>query len=165
MIELQRLGVETIAVDRYADAPAMQVAHRSHVIDMLDPAECGAWSSSSGRTSWCPEIEAIRHATLLELEAEGVTVDPDGARRPAHHGPRGHPPPRRRGARAADLAVPLRRHRRASLAAVEAIGLPCVVKPVMSSSGKGQSIVRAPDDVAAAWDVRAVRRPRRRRAA
>ncbi|MEH3033810.1 MAG: formate-dependent phosphoribosylglycinamide formyltransferase [Aeromicrobium erythreum] len=151
VIELQRLGVETIAVDRYADAPAMQVAHRSHVVDMLDPAALRAVVEQE-RPHWVvPEIEAIATETLLELEAEGVqvvptaratrlTMDREGIRRLA----------------AEELGLPTSPYRFAGTieeyaAAVDAIGLPCVVKPVMSSSGKGQSVVREPGDVAAAW--------------
>lgn len=150
-IELQRLGVETVAVDRYADAPAMQVAHRSHVIDMLDPAEVRRVVELE-RPHWVvPEIEAIHTPTLLELETEGVTVVPtaraarltmdrEGIRRLA----------------AETLGLPTSPYRFAGTAeefrtAVDEIGMPCVVKPVMSSSGKGQSVVRSSDDVEAAW--------------
>lgn len=152
VIELQRLGVETIAVDRYADAPAMQVAHRSHVIDMLDAAEVRRVVELE-RPHWVvPEIEAIHTPTLRALEAEGVTVIPtaraawltmdrEGIRRLA----------------AEELSVTTSPYRFADsaeefAAAVEAIGIPCVVKPVMSSSGKGQSVVRSPDDVTTSWE-------------
>lgn len=152
VIELQRLGVETIAVDRYADAPAMQVAHRSHVVDMLDPAAVRHVVELE-RPHWVvPEIEAIHTPTLLELEAEGVnvvptaratrlTMDREGIRRLA----------------AETLGVPTSPYRFADTldeltAAVEAVGLPCVVKPVMSSSGKGQSTLREPSDLAPAWE-------------
>lgn len=151
VIELQRLGVETIAVDRYADAPAMQVAHRSHVIDMLDPAEVRRVVELE-RPHWVvPEIEAIHTPTLIELESEGVTVVPtaraarltmdrEGIRRLA----------------AETLGLPTSPYRFAGTAeefraAVDEIGMPCVVKPVMSSSGKGQSVVRSADDVDASW--------------
>ena len=151
-IELQRLGVETIAVDRYAHAPAMQVAHRSHVIDMLDPAEVRRVVELE-RPQWIvPEIEAIHTPTLLELEAEGYTVIPtaraarltmdrEGIRRLA----------------AEELGLPTSAYRFAGTPqeyadAVAEIGLPCVVKPVMSSSGKGQSTVRSADQVDAAWE-------------
>ncbi|MDT9595084.1 formate-dependent phosphoribosylglycinamide formyltransferase [Nocardioides zeae] len=151
-IELQRLGVETIAVDRYADAPAMQVAHRSHVVDMLDGAEVRRVVELE-RPDWVvPEIEAIHTPTLLELEAEGVrvvptaratrlTMDREGIRRLA----------------AEDLGVPTSPYRFADthdelVAAVEAVGTPCVVKPVMSSSGKGQSVVRDTGDLDHAWE-------------
>lgn len=150
-IELQRLGVETIAVDRYADAPAMQVAHRSHVIDMLDGAEVRRVVELE-RPHWViPEIEAIHTPTLLDLEAEGVTVVPtaraarltmdrEGIRRLA----------------AEELGLPTSPYRFADTfedvaAAVAEVGTPCVVKPVMSSSGKGQSVVRTPEDVEASW--------------
>ncbi len=151
VVELQRLGVETIAVDRYTDAPAMQVAHRSHVIDMLDPSEVRRVVEVERPHLVVPEIEAIHTETLLELEAEGVTVIPtaraarltmdrEGIRRLA----------------AETLGLPTSPYRFAGthdeyVAAVEAVGLPCVVKPVMSSSGKGQSVVRAADDVEPAW--------------
>ncbi|WP_341924126.1 formate-dependent phosphoribosylglycinamide formyltransferase [Nocardioides psychrotolerans] len=152
VIELQRLGVETIAVDRYADAPAMQVAHRSHVIDMLDPAEVRRVVELERPHFVVPEIEAIHTPTLQELESEGVTVIPtaraarltmdrEGIRRLA----------------AEDLGLPTSPYRFAGTAeeyaaAVEEIGLPCVVKPVMSSSGKGQSTLRTPSDIEPAWD-------------
>ncbi|MGJ9421086.1 formate-dependent phosphoribosylglycinamide formyltransferase [Aeromicrobium sp. CF3.5] len=151
VIELQRLGVETIAVDRYANAPAMQVAHRSHVIDMLDPAEVRRVIELE-RPNWVvPEIEAIHTPTLLELEAEGVTVIPtaraarltmdrEGIRRLA----------------AETLDLPTSPYRFAGTAeefriAIDEIGMPCVVKPVMSSSGKGQSVVRTTEDTDASW--------------
>ncbi|WP_332642784.1 formate-dependent phosphoribosylglycinamide formyltransferase [Aeromicrobium sp.] len=152
VIELQRLGIETIAVDRYANAPAMQVAHRSHVIDMLDPIAIRAVVEQE-RPHWViPEIEAIHTPTLLELEAEGVTVVPtaratrltmdrEGIRRLA----------------AEELGLPTSPYRFADSlaelkAAVEDVGTPCVVKPVMSSSGKGQSVVRELADAATAWE-------------
>lgn len=151
VIELQRLGVETIAVDRYADAPAMQVAHRNHVVDMLDPDALRAVVERE-RPHWVvPEIEAIATDTLVELESEGVrvvptaratrlTMDREGIRRLA----------------AEELGLPTSPYRFAGdrdefATAVEAIGLPCVVKPVMSSSGKGQSVVREAAQVEAAW--------------
>ncbi|HEY1134649.1 MAG TPA: formate-dependent phosphoribosylglycinamide formyltransferase [Nocardioides sp.] len=152
VIELQRLGVETIAVDRYADAPAMQVAHRSHVIDMLDAAEVRRVVELEQPHWVIPEIEAIHTPTLLELEAEGVrvvptaraarlTMDREGIRRLA----------------AEELGLPTSPYRFADTfedftAAVEHVGTPCVVKPVMSSSGKGQSVVRTVDDLQASWD-------------
>lgn len=152
VIELQRLGVETIAVDRYAGAPAMQVAHRSHVIDMLDPAAVRAVIEQESPHWVVPEIEAIHTPTLLDLEAEGVTVVPtaraarltmdrEGIRRLA----------------AEELGLPTSPYRFADTpaefeAAITEVGTPCVVKPVMSSSGKGQSVVRGPEDVATAWE-------------
>jgi len=152
VLELQRLGVETIAVDRYADAPAMQVAHRSHVIRMLDGAELRRVIALEQPHFIVPEIEAIHTATLLELEAEGATVIPtaraarltmdrEGIRRLA----------------AETLQLPTSPYRFADTfedyaAAVEAVGIPCVVKPLMSSSGKGQSTIKTPADVRKAWD-------------
>ena len=152
VIELQRLGVETVAVDRYANAPAMQVAHRSHVIKMLDAGELRRVIEEEGPSLIVPEIEAIHTPTLLELEKEGfivvptaraarLTMDREGIRRLA----------------AEELGLPTSRYRFAETeaeyrAAIEAIGLPCVVKPVMSSSGKGQSTVKTAADVQKAWD-------------
>ncbi|QDF96435.1 phosphoribosylglycinamide formyltransferase 2 [Azoarcus sp. DD4] len=152
VIELQRLGCEVIAVDRYANAPAMQVAHRSHVISMLDGAALRAVIEQEKPHYIVPEIEAIATATLVELEAEGYTVIPtaraaqltmnrEGIRRLA----------------AEELGLPTSPYRFADnyedyAAAVTALGFPCVVKPIMSSSGKGQSLLRGPDDVKKAWD-------------
>ena len=150
-IEAQRLGVEVIAVDRYANAPAMQVAHRSHVIDMLDPQALRALIERERPALVVPEIEAIATAELVRLEAGGLrviptaraarlTMDREGIRRLA----------------AEELGLPTSPYRFADDAAsyreaVRALDLPCVVKPVMSSSGKGQSIVRSEADVAKAW--------------
>ncbi len=152
VIELQRLGVEVIAVDRYANAPAMQVAHRAHVVNMLDGAELRRVIEQERPHYIVPEIEAIATATLQELETEGFTVVPtaraarltmdrEGIRRLA----------------AEELGLPTSPYCFADTqaeyqAAVEAIGFPCVVKPVMSSSGKGQSVLSSADDVQAAWD-------------
>jgi phosphoribosylglycinamide formyltransferase 2 len=138
VIELQRYGVETIAVDRYANAPAMQVAHRSHVINMLDGAEVRRVIELEQPDLVVPEIEAIHTPTLQSLEAEGyrviptaraawLTMDREGIRRLA----------------AEELGLPTSPYRFAAgvddyRAAVAALGMPCVVKPVMSSSGKGQ---------------------------
>jgi phosphoribosylglycinamide formyltransferase 2 len=151
-IELQRLAVEVIAVDRYANAPAMQVAHRAHVIDMLDPAELRRVVALERPDCVVPEIEAIHTPTLVELEKEGLvvvptaraawlTMDREGIRRLA----------------AEELGLPTSPYRFVDtredyLAAVAEIGLPFVVKPVMSSSGKGQSTVRDAAAVDAAWD-------------
>ncbi len=151
-IELQRLGVEVIACDRYADAPAMQVAHRSHVLPMLDGARLREVIEQEKPQLIVPEIEAIHTPTLLELEAEGYTVVPtaraarltmdrEGIRRLA----------------AETLGLPTSPYRFADdadsfRAAVAEVGLPCVVKPVMSSSGKGQSTVKRPEEIDAAWD-------------
>jgi len=151
-IEAQRLGVEVIAADRYPHAPAMQVAHRSHVLNMLDPAALRELVLREQPTLIVPEIEAIATPALLELEAEGfrviptaraarLTMDREGIRRLA----------------AEELGLATSPYRFADTledyrAAIAAIGCPCVVKPVMSSSGKGQSVVRGPDDVLAAWE-------------
>ena len=151
-IEAQRLGIEVIAVDRYPHAPAMQVAHRSHVINMLDPLQLRTVIENEKPDLIVPEIEAIHTETLLELEAEGfnvipsaratrLTMDREGIRRLA----------------AETLGLPTSPYRFAAsheeyLEAVEALGLPCVVKPVMSSSGKGQSLVRTRDEVEEAWE-------------
>ena len=151
-IELQRLGCEVIAVDRYANAPAMQVAHRSHVISMLDGAALRAVIELEQPHYIVPEIEAIATDTLVELEAEGFTVVPtaraaqltmnrEGIRRLA----------------AEELGLPTSPYRFADsfedyAAAVAALGFPCVVKPIMSSSGKGQSLLRGEADVQKAWD-------------
>ncbi|MCJ0974906.1 formate-dependent phosphoribosylglycinamide formyltransferase [Pseudomonas sp. PS1] len=152
VIEFQRLGVEVIAVDRYANAPAMQVAHRHHVIDMLDGAALRAVIERERPHYIVPEIEAIATATLVELEAEGYTVIPtaraaqltmnrEGIRRLA----------------AEELGLPTSPYRFADSleecrAAALALGFPCVIKPVMSSSGKGQSVLRSEEDVNGAWD-------------
>lgn len=150
-IELQRFAVEVIAVDRYADAPAMQVAHRAHVIDMLDGAALRALIEREKPDLIVPEIEAIHTPTLVELEQEGFTVVPtaratwltmnrEGIRRLA----------------AEELGLPTSPYRfvdtaEAYRAAIAEIGLPFVIKPVMSSSGKGQSIVREAAEAEAAW--------------
>jgi len=157
-IELQRFGVEVIAADRYPDAPAMQVAHRSHVLDMLDGAAIRALVAQERPHLIVPEIEAIHTETLVALEHEfaergsdvliiptaraaRLTMDREGIRRLA----------------AETLGLPTSNYRFVDTlaeyrAAVAEIGLPCVVKPVMSSSGKGQSLVRSQDQVDAAWD-------------
>lgn len=150
-IEAMRLGVEVIAVDRYPDAPAMQVAHRSHVIDMLDRDALRKVIEAEQPTLVVPEIEAIATDELVALEAEGVrviptanatrlTMDREGIRRLA----------------AEELGLPTSPYRFAHTkaefdAAVAEVGVPCVVKPVMSSSGKGQSTVATPDEADAAW--------------
>ena len=150
-IEAQRLGIEVIAVDRYANAPAMQVAHRSHVISMLDAAALREVVLREEPQFIVPEIEAIATTELLALEREGFTVIPtaraarltmdrEGIRRLA----------------AEELGLATSPYRFAATveeyrAAVAAIGTPCVVKPVMSSSGKGQSVVRGAGDVDQAW--------------
>ena len=154
IIALQRLGVEVIAVDRYENAPGMQVAHRSHVISMTDGAALRRLIELEKPHLVVPEIEAIATDTLVEIEAEGLaeviptaraaklTMNREGIRRLA----------------AEELGLPTSPYQFAdSLAELQAaiddgIGYPCVVKPVMSSSGKGQSLVKGPDDVAKAWD-------------
>jgi len=151
-IELQRFGCEVIAVDRYQNAPAMQVAHRSHVISMLDGQALRAVIEQERPRLVVPEIEAIATATLLELEAEGyniiptaraarLTMDREGIRRLA----------------AEELGLRTSPYRFASTEgeyreAVAALGMPCVIKPVMSSSGKGQSVVRSATDLQHSWD-------------
>jgi phosphoribosylglycinamide formyltransferase 2 len=151
VIELQRFGCEVIAVDRYPNAPAMQVAHRSHVIDMLDGAALRHLVELEKPAYIVPEIEAIATPMLIELEKEGwtviptaraarLTMDREGIRRLA----------------AEELQLPTSPYRFAGTAeeyraAVAAIGMPCVVKPVMSSSGKGQSVVKSAADIDRAW--------------
>ena len=154
IIALQRLGVEVIAVDRYADAPGHQVAHRSHVIDMTDRAALRALIEHERPHFVVPEIEAIATEALAEIEdARPRRRHPDRARDAADDEPRRHPPSRRRGARPADLAVRVRRFaRRAARRPPSRSAIPCVVKPVMSSSGKGQSVLESADDVEAAWE-------------
>jgi len=150
-IEAQRLGVEVIAADRYANAPAMQVAHRSHVLNMLDPDALRALVLREQPSLIVPEIEAIATPALLELEAAGfrviptaraarLTMDREGIRRLAAEQLGLATSPYR-------FADSLEEYR----AAVATIGFPCVVKPVMSSSGKGQSVLRGQDDVMPAW--------------
>ena len=155
-IELQRFGVEVVAVDRYADAPAMQVAHRSHVIDMLDGDAIRAVVAREQPQLIVPEIEAIHTETLVELERElagsgarviptaraaRLTMDREGIRRLA----------------AETLGLATSPYRFVDTledyrAAIAVIGLPCVVKPVMSSSGKGQSLVRDDAGIEPAWE-------------
>ena len=152
-LELQRFGVEVIAADRYADAPAMQVAHRSHVLDMLDGAALRALIDAEKPHLVVPEIEAIHTQTLVELERDAglkviptaraawLTMDREGIRRLA----------------AETLGAPTSPYRFVDtreeyLAAIDAVGLPCVVKPVMSSSGKGQSTVKTEADIDHAWE-------------
>lgn len=157
IIALQRLGVEVIAVDRYADAPGHQVAHRAHVLAMTDGAALRALVEAERPHLIVPEIEAIATDTLVQIEAEGLaeviptaraarlTMNREGIRRLA----------------AEELGLPTSPYRFAdSLAELQAaidggIGYPCIVKPVMSSSGKGQSLLRGPADVGPAWDYAA----------
>ncbi|MDH5389119.1 MAG: formate-dependent phosphoribosylglycinamide formyltransferase [Gammaproteobacteria bacterium] len=152
VIELQRLGVEVIVVDRYPNSPAMQVAHRSHVISMLDGAALRAVIEAEKPDFIVPEIEAIATDTLVALESEGFTVIPSA--RAAHL------TMNREGIRrlaAEELNIKTSPYRFASTRAefdqaVEEIGLPCVVKPIMSSSGKGQSTIRQLSDIEIAWN-------------
>ncbi|MDD1794734.1 formate-dependent phosphoribosylglycinamide formyltransferase [Enterovibrio makurazakiensis] len=150
-IECQRLGIEVIACDRYADAPAMQVAHRSHVVDMLDGDALAAIIAQEKPDFVVPEIEAIATDRLVELEKEGLNVIPtaratqltmnrEGIRRLA----------------AEDLGVATSPYAFADTfeafsSAVESVGKPCVIKPVMSSSGKGQSVIKTDADIEASW--------------
>lgn len=151
-IECQRLGLEVIACDRYADAPAMQVAHRSYVIDMLDGQALEEIINKEQPAYVVPEIEAIATDKLVELEEKGLNVVPtakatkltmnrEGIRRLA----------------AEELALNTSPYQFADSfedfkAAVEHVDIPCVVKPVMSSSGKGQSVIKSEEDVQTAWD-------------
>jgi len=156
LIALQRLGVETIAVDRYADAPGHQVAHRAHVINMADGAALRALVELEKPDLIVPEIEAIATDMLEQIEREGLarviptaratrlTMNREGIRRLA----------------AETLGLPTSPYRFADSleemrAAIDIIGYPCIIKPVMSSSGKGQSKVDAPAEVEAAWDYAA----------
>ena len=151
-IELMRLGCEVIAVDRYANAPAMQVAHRGHVIDMLDGAAIRGVVEQERPHFIVPEIEAIATDELLKLEQEGVTVVPTARAASLTMNREGI---RRLAAEELGLNTSPYRfagNREEYLAAVREIGLPCVVKPVMSSSGKGQSLVKQEQDIDAAWD-------------
>ena len=150
-IELMRLGIEVIACDKYPNAPAMQVAHRSHVFDMLDGKKLREIIELEKPQHIIPEIEAIATPTLVELEKEGYHVTPtaraawltmnrEGIRRLA----------------AEELGIKTSPYRFASTEeefreAVAAIGMPCVVKPIMSSSGHGQSVIRTTDDIHRSW--------------
>lgn len=152
-IELQRYGVEVIACDRYANAPAMQVAHRSHVLNMLDGAALRAVIEEEKPDIIIPEVEAIATPTLVELEKEGYNVIPtakaafltmnrEGIRRLA----------------AEELGLPTSFYRFADTeeqfrAAVAEVGIPCVVKPIMSSSGHGQSTIRCEADIDRSWEM------------
>jgi phosphoribosylglycinamide formyltransferase 2 len=153
IVALMRLGVEVVAVDRYPDAPGHQVAHRAHVVDMTDPKALRTVVERENPYLVVPEIEAIATDELARIEQDGVavviptaratqlTMNREGIRRLAAEG----------------LGLPTSRYAFATSeeelrAATGAIGLPCVVKPVMSSSGKGQSVVRAPQEIAKAWE-------------
>lgn len=153
VLELQRYGVEVIACDRYANAPAMQVAHRSHVLNMLDAEALTALIREEQPNLIIPEVEAIATPALVALEKEGyhviptanatfLTMNREAIRRLA----------------AEELGIPTSRYRFVEthedfLAAVEEIGIPCVVKPVMSSSGHGQSTIKKAEDIEAAWET------------
>ncbi|MFS0753954.1 formate-dependent phosphoribosylglycinamide formyltransferase [Noviherbaspirillum sp. 1P10PC] len=156
IIALQRLGVETIAVDRYENAPGQQLAHRAHVIDMTDGNALAALIAAEHPDLVVPEIEAIATPTLVELERDGkatviptaraawLTMNREGIRRLA----------------AEELGLPTSPYRfadslEAMRAACQELGFPCIVKPVMSSSGKGQSKLDGPDDVESAWHAAA----------
>lgn len=152
-IELMRLGVEVVACDKYAGAPAMQVAHRSHVLNMLDGAKLREIIELERPDHIIPEVEAIATPTLVELEKEGYHVTPtanaalltmnrEGIRRLA----------------AEELGITTSPYMFASTEeefreAVSKVGVPCVVKPIMSSSGHGQSVVRSMDDVDRSWHI------------
>ena len=151
VIELQRLGVEVIAVDRYPNAPAMQVAHRSHVISMLDGAALRQVIEQEKPDLIVPEIEAIATDTLAELEQEGYNVIPTARAVQLTMNREGI---RRLAAEELGLLTSAFRFadtEQAYRAAVEEIGMPCIIKPIMSSSGKGQSTVKTPDDIDSAW--------------
>ncbi|RYU45846.1 formate-dependent phosphoribosylglycinamide formyltransferase [Aliivibrio finisterrensis] len=151
-IECQRLGLEVIAVDRYLNAPAMQVAHRSYAIDMLDADALEAIIKKEQPDYVVPEIEAIATDKLVELEKQGLNVVPtanatkltmnrEGIRRLA----------------AEELGLPTSPYRFVDtyeelVEAVKFVGMPCVIKPVMSSSGKGQSVIKTEADIKASWD-------------
>lgn len=153
VIELQRLGVEVVAVDRYDNAPAMQVAHRSYTISMLDGAKLREVIEKEKPDYIIPEVESIATTTLIELEKEGFNVVPtaratyltmnrEGIRRLA----------------AEELGVPTSKYKFAESKeefhkAVAEIGIPCVVKPIMSSSGHGQSVIKCESDVEKAWTI------------
>src|SRR4051812_39505703 len=153
IIELQRLGVETIAVDRYPNAPAHQVAHRSHVIDMTDAKALRALVEQERPHLLVPEIEALATDELVRIEADRLcTVVPTA--RAAHITMNRE---RIRRLAAEELKLPTSPYAFCSSledlqAAAAKIGFPCFVKPVMSSSGKGQSRLKSADDVAAAWE-------------
>lgn len=152
-IELQRYGVEVIACDKYANAPAMQVAHRSHVFNMLDGAALRRIVEQEQPSLIIPEVEAIATPTLVELEQEGYRVIPT-----AHAAFLTMNREAIRRLAAEELGLPTAKYIFADnynefLAAVEQIGLPCVVKPIMSSSGHGQSTVKTPAQIEQAWHI------------
>jgi phosphoribosylglycinamide formyltransferase 2 len=150
-IELQRYGVEVVACDKYANAPAMQVAHRSHVFNMLDADELRKVILEEKPDHIIPEVEAIATPVLLEMEKQGFNVTPTANATWLTMNREGI-----RCLAAEKLGLPTSPYRFAStreefLKAVEEIGMPCVVKPVMSSSGHGQSTIKSANDVEAAW--------------
>lgn len=152
-IELQRLGIEVIALDKYENAPAMQVAHKSYVVSMLDGEKLREIISTEKPDYIIPEVEAIATKTLVELEKEGYNVIPtaratfltmnrEGIRRLA----------------AEELGIKTSEYRFAAthdgfIDAVKAVGIPCVVKPIMSSSGHGQSVIKSESDIENAWKI------------
>lgn len=152
-IELQRLGIEVIALDKYENAPAMQVAHKSYVVSMLDGEKLRDIISTEKPDYIIPEVEAIATKTLVELEKEGYNVIPtaratfltmnrEGIRRLA----------------AEELGIKTSEYRFAAthdgfVDAVKAVGIPCVVKPIMSSSGHGQSVIKSEADIENAWKI------------
>ncbi len=152
-IELQRYGVEVVACDKYANAPAMQIAHRSHVFNMLDPVELRRVIELEKPDHIIPEVEAIATPVLVELEKEGYNVTPtaraalltmnrEGIRRLA----------------AEELGLKTSPYRFADdfdsfKAAIAEVGIPCVIKPIMSSSGHGQSVVKSEADIENAWKI------------
>ncbi|ELA8128853.1 formate-dependent phosphoribosylglycinamide formyltransferase [Vibrio parahaemolyticus] len=151
-IECQQLGLEVIACDRYADAPAMQVAHRSYVLDMLDGKDLEEIINKEQPAYVVPEIEAIATDKLVELEEKGLNVVPTAKATKLTMNREGI---RRLAAEELDLSTSPYRfadNYDDFKAAVEHVGIPCVVKPVMSSSGKGQSVIKTEDDIEKAWD-------------
>ena len=152
VLELQRYGVEVIALDKYENAPAMQVAHRSYVVSMLDGKRLREIIELEKPDLVVPEVEAIATDTLMELEKEGFHIIPTAKAT--------YLTMNREGIRclaAEELGIPTSSYRFASTfeefaAAIQAIGMPCVIKPVMSSSGHGQSLVRTEADIQKSWD-------------
>ncbi|WP_070967795.1 formate-dependent phosphoribosylglycinamide formyltransferase [Vibrio sonorensis] len=150
-IECQRLGLEVIACDRYEGAPAMQVAHRSRVFNMLDGEALAQVISEEKPDYVVPEIEAIATDTLVELEAKGLNVVPSAKATKLTMNREGI---RRLAAEELELTTSpyqFADNYESFVAAVEKVGLPCVCKPVMSSSGKGQSVLKTPEDIDKAW--------------
>lgn len=153
VIAMQRLGVEVIAVDRYPNAPGMQTAHRSHVVNMLDGAALRRIIELEKPDYIVPEVEAIATDTLVELESEGFHVIPTAMAAKLTMNRQGI-----RELAAVKLGLPTSPYRFAATfaeftAAVKAIGTPCVVKPIMSSSGHGQSVIRTEAEIETAWQI------------